>query len=261
MKSILDSASLITMGMLSQCVNPKDNEVWCWNSSFTDFLVVTVDDLLADPTAIKTACEQIESNYIYFGGGNFPFINLAGMEGYTFLAGVSGRTAFVGFGEYDDGVNGAVATSFVCPQILIASDIFFAAQVDEESNLDFGCILPTEYSCFFENCIFQQFGNTTGVNSVILNKTNQKHYLRNCQFFSAINCNDGLGGEVNIIGGLVSANISGADVRMSGVVIEHTGQILSGVKGTAFAGDDLIYTDGTVKKSCKNIFLADGITI
>lgn len=257
MKSILDSASLITMGMLSQCVNPKDNEVWCWNSSFTDFLVVTVDDLLADPTAIKTACEQIGSNYIYFGGGNFPFINLAGLGGYTFVVGVSGRTAFVGFGEYDDGV----ATSFVCPQILLASDINFAAQVDGDSNLDFGCVLPTEYNCFFENCIFQQFGNTTGVNSVILNKTNQKHYLRNCQFFSAINCNDGLGGEVSIIGGLVAESISGTDVVMSGVAVDNVGLILSGVKGTAFAGDDLIYTDGTVKKSCKNIFLTSGITI
>lgn len=259
MQSRMNSASLATMAALAISAEPPLGEVYIWKMDYSEYRIVTIDDLVDDPKAIANAAFDDDSKIVSFGGGNFPFVDLSTLTGYVFCKGVGNKTSFTGHGLFAKGAY-SKQVAFVAPVVFFGSDLSFNVDASDVVG-DFSIVAGIAFNSNFERCSFYQPGDASGSNSVFDIVEASTHNLTNCHIMSQLDTGETVGGKLSLIGCQIDAPIAGVDVVSCGSIISNDSYIGSGVKGTFFCGDDFVYSTGAERYSCKNIFTTSGILI
>ena len=263
MKSHIDSSSVPSMALVSKMGAPAAGEVWLTNADSSKCFIFTIDDILANPKCVTEAQETLDLTYILFGAGSFPYIDMYGVVGLCSVQ-VQKDTMFVGQGNFvNDTLEVDIMCSLVLPATCFAENIYVNSDIQAgDDDFDFIGLPMTGYQ-ILNGCVFTTTGNGGGTVhaakgiSGLLNAM-----IRNSMIYSAIHSD--VGAPVTIQNSICLGepnSISGPDIVSAG----NTGSIPTvfgiDVKGTWFCGDDMIHGDGTTRRSCKSIFIADGVSI
>lgn len=268
MKSHIDSSSVSSMALISKLGVPAAGEVWLANATGTSCFVFDMDDLLANPKCIseKQISEHEDGNdclFVSFGSGNFPYVDMYDMFGIVSVF-CKSETLFVGVGNFvvdDPAID--IMCSVVLPYYCTAEGgILNPDAPAEDDDYDF-IALPLTGHAIVNKMRIQaggfNGGTLHGAKAIagLVSVT-----IRDSQIYADVEAS--VGAPVTIQSSLIlgeAGQISGEDIISAGNVTLVPTAFSSDCKGTWFCGDDMIHGDGTTRRSCKSIFIADGVSI